>query len=124
MGDYFPDENGSFVTVWENCEGDSFEAYLQRNGAVPEKEARGIILQIISLLRFAESRGYKLDGQDLMPGRLAFRSGEVKVTGAALLPSLKSMNADGRTGTRSSIGVSEVQHDSFETQETQDDAVW
>lgn len=82
---FFLQEGGmSFVTVWEFCEGDSLEAYLLRNGPVLEKEARGIFLQILSALKFADSRGHTLRSRDVRPSRLVFRCGEVKVPSIGL----------------------------------------
>lgn len=82
---FFPQEGGmSFVTVWEFCDGDSLEAYLLRNGPIPEKEARGIFLQILSALKYADSRGHALRSRDVRPPKLVFRCGEVKVPSIGL----------------------------------------
>jgi len=82
--DHFPHESQFFVTVWEFCEGDSLEAYLLRNGAMPEKEARGVVLQILSILRFVEARGLQVRSKDLRTSRLTFHGGEVRVTDVVL----------------------------------------
>jgi len=120
--DYFPHENGSVATVWDHRECDFLDSYLLRNGPVPEKEARGIVLQLLSTLRFVESRGHRLDSQDLRPSRLAFRGGEVRVGGVALL---SLAGADGRAAARSGVlGMSEVLPDScgsIEPQGAEDD---
>lgn len=80
--DHFAVEEGSkYATIWEFCEGDSFEAYVCRHSPVPEKEARGIVLQILSFLRYVESKGYPSKNLDLKPNRLTLRGGEVKFTG-------------------------------------------
>mmetsp|Transcript_158668 Transcript_158668/g.280255 ORF Transcript_158668/g.280255 Transcript_158668/m.280255 type:complete len:566 (+) Transcript_158668:128-1825(+) len=80
--DHFAVEEGSkYATIWEFCEGDSFEAYVCRHSPVPEKEARGVLLQILSFLRYVESKGYPSKNLDLKPNRLTLRGGEVKFTG-------------------------------------------
>jgi len=113
--DHFPHENGSsFVTVWENCEGETLDQYLLRNGPIPEKEARGVALQLLSALRFAEYRGLRVDCQCLKPTRLTFRGGEVKVAGSALL----SLGVDCGANSGTVLAVSEAPQDScgLETQ--------
>mmetsp|Transcript_25607 Transcript_25607/g.55919 ORF Transcript_25607/g.55919 Transcript_25607/m.55919 type:complete len:534 (+) Transcript_25607:167-1768(+) len=111
--DHFLHEDNSFASVWEIWEGEPLEAYFQRHGPVPEKEARVIILQMLSILRFAESKGYQLDSQELRSCRLIFCSGEVKVGGVALLPCLRSCSLEGsdigRLGSREPMPDSKTQ---------------
>ena len=84
--DHFPlESSSSYVTVWETMESDTLAAYLLRNGPITEKEARGILLQILSALRFAQVKGHQMDCEDLKPSRLLFRGGEVRIT-SLLLP--------------------------------------
>jgi len=78
-------EHGSFITIWESFAGEPLDSYLLRYGPLSEKEARGLVLQLFSTLRFVESRGHQLDCQDLRPSRLTFRAGELKVAGLAIL---------------------------------------
>lgn len=83
LTDHFPRESEpSHVTVWEFCDGETLDKTL-RSGSLPEKEARGILLQLVGFLRLlARDRStYQLLGQDLRPNRLMLRSGEVRVLG-------------------------------------------
>lgn len=83
--DHFAVEEGSkYATIWEFCEGDSFEAYVCRHGPVPEKEARGVVLQLLSTLRNVESKGFPSKNLDLKPSRITLRGGEVKITSIGL----------------------------------------
>jgi len=91
--DHFPlESSSSYVTVWETMESDTLAAYLLRNGPITEKEARGILLQILSALRFAQVKGHQMDCEDLKPSRLLFRGGEVRIT-SLLLPHVRSAPA-------------------------------
>ncbi|KAF4749936.1 Serine/threonine-protein kinase tousled-like 2, partial [Perkinsus olseni] len=49
--DYFPIDCHSFGTVLEFCEGVDLDTYLKAHGPIPEKEARGIMVQVFSGLR-------------------------------------------------------------------------
>lgn len=83
--DHFPLEGGGAVaTVWEFCEGDTLEAHLRRHGPLPEKEARGVALQVLSALRCVEAVGEALRGARLKPSRLVLRGGEAKIVGLGL----------------------------------------
>merc|ERR1712194_990111 len=55
---------------------------MKRYGALPEKEARGIVVQILSGLKYMNTHG--TDGQkiihyDLKPGNLFYHCGEIKI---------------------------------------------
>jgi len=75
---------GSFSTIWEFCDGESLEAFLLRHAPLPEKEARGLVLQLLMTLRFLESRGLRVIDRDLKSSRLAIRGGELKITSVCL----------------------------------------
>lgn len=92
--EHFHLEGGStYVTVWEFCEGDTLQAYLQRNGSLQEREAKGIYLQLLSMAKFAENRGLNLSYKDIQPQSLVFRLGEVKVP----IFGLEKLRSTGRT---------------------------
>jgi serine/threonine protein kinase len=125
--DNFQHEKSSYVTVWEFVEGDSLEAYLLRNGPLTEKEARGIVLQILSALRLIESKGQRLDSQDLRPSRLTLCGGEVKITAISLL-CVRDRGVDGRAGSsaRQAFVVSDMPPDSgasIEVPEAEDETL-
>lgn len=106
LQDYFPHESASFGTVWDYIDGSMLDVYLRRNGPLPEKEARCIVFQLLSALRFIEAKGLRIQGHDLRCSRITVRAGEVKLSGAALLGQFRR-NAPGSDGTR---GIGDGQH--------------
>lgn len=86
-------QNGfkNYALVWEHPQADSLESWLRRHGLQPqpsEKEARGVLLQLFSILRFFEAKSHPLASQDLHSSRLLLRGGEILLQ-SLLLPSLK-----------------------------------
>jgi len=79
--DCFPVNNRVFSTVLELCEGDTLDEYMKRHGVLTEREARGIIIQVLSGLRYLNQNetGNKIIHYDLKPGNLFFHYGEVKI---------------------------------------------
>merc|ERR1712096_156968 len=79
--DCFPISSHAFgiVLVLELCEGDALDAYIKKNAPLPEKEARGIVIQILSGLRYMNTNGRKIIHYDLKPANLFFHCGEVKI---------------------------------------------
>jgi len=77
------DELGeSYVTVWEPWDGDSLEVYLARHGGtVVEKDAKGIVLQLVSALRLMDSKNFLFSPEVFKSSRLVIRGGEVRVVG-------------------------------------------
>jgi len=119
--EHFELENGAkYVTVWEFCEGESFESFCLRNAPITEKDARGMLLQLLSALRIAEKVGLTLSSLELKPSRLVFRGGELKVKSIGLPTLRSSMRRQSLTRTRSTL---EVPGDSvgMESQEGDDD---
>jgi len=117
--DSFHHEHGSFITIWESSAGEPLDSYLLRYGPLSEKEARGLVLQLFSTLRFVESRGHQLDCQDLRPSRLTFRGGELKVAGPAILSLRNPDNA--HSSSRRTVPLDSC--GSTETLEMEDDAI-
>jgi len=79
--DHFSVEGGSsYAVVWEFCKGDTLESYMLRNAPLLEKDARGVLMQMLSIAKLAEARGHRLQGQDLKPSRLILCGGEVRAT--------------------------------------------
>jgi hypothetical protein len=119
--DHFELESGAkYVTVWEWCEGDQTEAFLLRNTPMLEKEAKGIILQLISALRTAERSGFQPGHLDFKPSRLTFlRGGEVKINSVSF-PQLR--NAIGKSRSRSlEVPLESQDSNRIESQEADDD---
>jgi len=79
LQDCFPISTRAFGTVLELCKGETLDNYIKRHGALPEKEARGIVIQIFSGLKYMNTNGRKIIHYDLKPGNLFFHCGEVKI---------------------------------------------
>jgi len=79
LQDCFPISTKAFGTVLELCEGDTLDEYMKRHGPLTEKEARGIIIQVLSGLKYMNTKGQKIIHYDLKPGNLFFHTGEIKI---------------------------------------------
>jgi len=79
LQDCFPISTKAFGTVLELCEGETLDEYMKRHGALPEREARGIVIQILTGLKYMNTNGRKIIHYDLKPGNLFFHCGEVKI---------------------------------------------
>jgi len=69
----------AFGTVLELCDGETLDGYMKRHGTFPEKEARGIVIQVLSGLKYMNTNGRKIIHYDLKPGNLFYFCGEVKI---------------------------------------------
>jgi len=110
--DHFSHEAGSFATVWEQLDYDPLDSYLLRNGPLPEKEARGIVMQLLSALRAVVSKDIVLTPQDLRPPSLLVRGGDVKIVGVGFLSQVRrpaEPSRGGRTIMRSASGLTDAQ---------------
>lgn len=58
----------SFCTVLEFCEGNDLDFYLKQNKLMSEKEARSIVMQIVSALRYLNEIKPPIIHYDLKPG--------------------------------------------------------
>jgi len=72
----------SFCTVLELCSGPDLYSYMKLHKTLPEKEAKLIISQILSGLKYLNE--FKADRRiihyDLKPQNILFHNGEVKIT--------------------------------------------
>ena len=67
--------------------------YLKENPTLPEKEARGIIIQVLSALKYLSEQKQKIIHYDLKPANiLLVKPGEIKITDFGLS---KIMQEDG-----------------------------
>ena len=71
--DVFEIDNNSFCTVLEYCDGNDLDFYLKQNKSIPEKEARSIIVQTVSALKYLNEIKPPVIHYDLKPGMCAFR---------------------------------------------------
>merc|ERR1712217_153128 len=84
LQDCFVVSTKAFGTVLELCEGETLDEYMKRYGALSEKEARGIVIQILSGLKYMNTNGRKIIHYDLKPGNLFFSGGEIKIADSGL----------------------------------------
>lgn len=73
-------DKNSFCTVLELCTGPDLSVYLKQNGCIPEKEARLIITQILSGLKYLSDHNPKIIHYDLKPQNILFDNGEIKIS--------------------------------------------
>ena len=80
------DQNSSFATVLEYCPGTDLDVYLKKNKSLPEKEAKSILMQILSALLCLGSGGGVKDSSsiihyDIKPANILFDAeGGIKLT--------------------------------------------
>ncbi|MDR1169689.1 MAG: serine/threonine protein kinase [Prevotellaceae bacterium] len=65
------EERDRLYLVMEYIEGETVEQYVKRRGAIPESEAIHLILDILSALNYAHSKGYL--HRDIKPGNIMIR---------------------------------------------------
>eukprot|EP00826_Nyctotherus_ovalis_P034383 TRINITY_DN2854_c0_g1_i4.p1 TRINITY_DN2854_c0_g1~~TRINITY_DN2854_c0_g1_i4.p1 ORF type:complete len:320 (-),score=76.18 TRINITY_DN2854_c0_g1_i4:54-1013(-) len=73
-------DNTSFGIVLELCEGPSLDIYLKQHGALTEKEAKVVIWQILTGLKYLYDQPKKIIHYDLKPQNILFHRGEVKIS--------------------------------------------
>jgi tousled-like kinase len=82
--DVFEIDNNSFCTVLGYCEGNDLDFYLKQNKFLAEKEARSIIVQTVSALKYLNEIKPPVIHYDLKPGNILLGSGsacgEIKIT--------------------------------------------
>ena len=62
------------------CNGGSLAELLRKQGPLPEKDGRSIMLQILCGLRHLHSRAEPIIHYDLKPANILFHDGEVKLS--------------------------------------------
>ncbi|KAI3383308.1 hypothetical protein SNEBB_010498, partial [Seison nebaliae] len=83
--DVFEIDNNSFCTILEYCEGNDLDFHLKQHKTIPEKEARSIVMQMISALVYLNTEVRPpVIHYDLKPGNILLgtdeNSGEIKIT--------------------------------------------
>ena len=82
--DVFDIDSNSFCTVMEYCEGNDLDFYLKQNKVLPEREARSIIVQVVSALKYLNDIKPPVIHYDLKPGNILMGQsslfGEIKLT--------------------------------------------
>ncbi|BFY97086.1 hypothetical protein BsWGS_00126 [Bradybaena similaris] len=100
--DVFEIDNNSFCTVLEYQNGNDLDFYLKQNKSIPEKEARSIIIQTVSALRYLNEIKPPVIHYDLKPGNILLgsgsASGEIKITDFGLSKVMDETNFHPETG--------------------------
>ena len=71
--------NSAFVSVMPYCNGGSLADLLRRNGPLPEKDAKSVIVQVLHGLRHLHGQKEPVIHFDLKPANILFHEGEVKL---------------------------------------------
>uniref|UniRef100_A0A1I7RMS6 Protein kinase domain-containing protein n=1 Tax=Bursaphelenchus xylophilus TaxID=6326 RepID=A0A1I7RMS6_BURXY len=92
--DLFTIDNDSFCTVLEYCDGNDLDFYLKQHKQITEKEARSIIMQIVSALKYLGERKHPIIHYDLKPANILLQSGtaggEIKITDFGLSKTMEN----------------------------------
>ncbi|XP_045612072.1 serine/threonine-protein kinase tousled-like 2 isoform X6 [Procambarus clarkii] len=82
--DVFEIDANSFCTVLEYCDGHDLDFYLKQHKTIPEREARSVIMQVVSALKYLNEIKPPIIHYDLKPGNILLTDGnilgEVKIT--------------------------------------------
>lgn len=82
--DVFEIDNNSFATVLECCKGTDLDSLLKERKCLPERDARAILLQILSGMNYLSHSSGSRQGiihYDLKPGNILFDEfGDAKIT--------------------------------------------
>ena len=73
-------DSNSFCTVLEFCNGPDLATFLKKYKTLPEKDARSIIKQILTALKFLNENDKKVIHYDLKPQNILFHNGMVKIS--------------------------------------------
>lgn len=66
--DVFEIDANSFCTVLEYCDGHDLDFYLKQHKTIPEREARSIVMQVVSALKYLNEIKPPVIHYDLKPG--------------------------------------------------------
>lgn len=95
-------DNHSFCTVLEYIPGNDLDFYLKQHKQVSEKEARSIIMQVVSALVYLNEKSTPIIHYDLKPANILLESGHtsgaIKITDFGLSKIMESDNADNDGG--------------------------
>lgn len=80
--DVFEIDANSFCTVLEYCDGHDLDFYLKQHKTIAEREARSIVMQVVSALKYLNEIKPPVIHYDLKPGTLRFPEGKDVVSRA------------------------------------------
>ncbi|EYB97760.1 hypothetical protein Y032_0137g2006 [Ancylostoma ceylanicum] len=96
--DLFTIDNHSFCTVLEYCTGNDLDFYLKQNKCISEKEARSIIMQVVSALVYLNEKKPPIIHYDLKPANILLESGTtcgaIKITDFGLSKIMEGSSDD------------------------------
>jgi len=82
--DVFEIDANSFCTVLEYCDGHDLDFYLKQHKTISEREARSIVMQVSSALKYLNEIKPPVIHYDLKPGNILLTggnvSGDIKIT--------------------------------------------
>lgn len=84
LWDVFEIDANSFCTVLEYCDGHDLDFHLKQQKTIPEREARSIVMQVVSALKYLNEIKPPIIHYDLKPGNILLTggnvSGDIKIT--------------------------------------------
>merc|ERR1719414_2281395 len=79
--DVFEIDANSFCTVLEYCDGHDLDFHLKQHKTIPEREARSIIMQVVSAVKYLNEIKPAIIHYDLKPGNILLTGGGDSVSG-------------------------------------------
>lgn len=113
--DVFEIDNNSFCTVLEYCEGNDLDFYLKQNKCIPEKEARSIVCQTVSALKYLNEIKPPVIHYDLKPGNILL--GNPAQSTSSLISASSSVNGEIKI---TDFGLSKIMDDESATPDGMD----
>lgn len=105
--DVFENSPDSFCTVLEYCDGGDFDSLLKQHKTLSEKEARAVVVQLVSALKYLNEQKQKIIHYDLkvspppprhsdslQPGNLLISNGDMKITDFGLAKVMEEQSLD------------------------------
>ncbi|CAD8045824.1 unnamed protein product [Paramecium primaurelia] len=86
-------DKSSFCTVLELCDGPDLSYYIKKYKCFPEKEAKLLIGQIISAIKYLNNHKNKIIHYDLKPQNILFHLNELKISDFGLCKVLEDDNS-------------------------------
>ena len=85
-------DSNSFCTVLEFCSGPDLSQYMKTHKILSEKEAKLILNQILSGIRYLHTHKHKIIHYDLKPQNIIFHKGEIKISDFGLCKIMEEEN--------------------------------
>jgi len=95
LRDCFPLDSHAYVLVLELCEGETLDLRLKMSGPMLEKEAKTIIVQILSGLRYLNVSGRRIIHYDIKPSNIFYNAGQVKIGDFGLSKTMADTHPEG-----------------------------